>query len=341
VNQPNLFSFATSELSQDAFICWLLSWANPRIVDPDEELSQVSKAFIGALFAKHRKSAPSSIKEIKITKQNKNIDVLCVINDKYVLLIEDKTGTKQHSNQLKKYLDDMKGRKNKEGNSYEILPIYYKTEDQGCYQAVNKAGYEIFLRKDILNVLVMYEGSNNILIDYRQHLMLISERVESYLKLPIKKWNWHSWIGFYIRLKKEMGVEGSGNWSYVPNPSGGFLGMWWSHQGDEKCQQHLQLEQKKIKEDDEIIKQGKLCYKIKVPNKIDRKSLRKTWYQNINNKAKESDLTLKKPTRFGNGKYMTVCIHDGEYRYTDSNGIINIEKTITLLRKAESLLKAC
>jgi len=26
--KPNLFKFATSELSQDAFICWLLSWAN-------------------------------------------------------------------------------------------------------------------------------------------------------------------------------------------------------------------------------------------------------------------------------------------------------------------------
>jgi len=28
---PNLFRFATSELSQDAFICWLASWADPGI----------------------------------------------------------------------------------------------------------------------------------------------------------------------------------------------------------------------------------------------------------------------------------------------------------------------
>lgn len=27
MTNPNLFKFATSELSQDAFICWLLSWA--------------------------------------------------------------------------------------------------------------------------------------------------------------------------------------------------------------------------------------------------------------------------------------------------------------------------
>lgn len=30
----NLFSFATSELSQDAFICWCLNWINePDTVD--------------------------------------------------------------------------------------------------------------------------------------------------------------------------------------------------------------------------------------------------------------------------------------------------------------------
>ena len=28
--KPNLFKYATSELSQDAFICWLLEWAKPQ-----------------------------------------------------------------------------------------------------------------------------------------------------------------------------------------------------------------------------------------------------------------------------------------------------------------------
>jgi hypothetical protein len=26
---PNLFAFATSDLSQDSYICWLASWARP------------------------------------------------------------------------------------------------------------------------------------------------------------------------------------------------------------------------------------------------------------------------------------------------------------------------
>ena len=35
---PNLFSFATSELSQDAFICWLLSWAKSEYAIAGKEL---------------------------------------------------------------------------------------------------------------------------------------------------------------------------------------------------------------------------------------------------------------------------------------------------------------
>ena len=69
MNHPNLFSFATSELSQDAFICWLLSWANPKISEPDKELHQCAIAFIKALFKKHKKSV-SEIKDIKIKKQD-------------------------------------------------------------------------------------------------------------------------------------------------------------------------------------------------------------------------------------------------------------------------------
>ncbi|MFD2933106.1 hypothetical protein [Spirosoma flavum] len=38
--RPNLFTYATSELSQDAFICWLAAWVNsksPTIILPYKE----------------------------------------------------------------------------------------------------------------------------------------------------------------------------------------------------------------------------------------------------------------------------------------------------------------
>ena len=322
MNRPNLFSFATSELSQDAFICWLLSWASPEYKNADYQLHQCAFSFIKSLFEKHRKTAPSDISKIEVKKQDSNIDVLCIINDEYAILIEDKIGTKNHTNQLVRYLEEIKDRKFKEDC---ILPTYYKTEDQGDYSEVLEASYKLFLRSDILRVLNGYEGINSIVTDYRDHLQSISDDVESFKSRPINEWGWYSWVGFYLRLQKELG---DGNWDYVPNPNGGFLGMWWHFQGDEKCEQYLQLEE------------DKLCFKIWVDESQDRIELRSMWHSRVKEKGTEFDLLIERPTRFGNGKYMTVCIYDGEYRITDGNGVINFDRTLKRLKKAEELLKS-
>ena len=49
-------------------------------------------------------------------------------------------------------------------------------------------------------------------------------------------------------------------------------------------------------------------------------------------------LVIKKPTRFGSGKFMTVCVHENDYRVTNADNIMDIDKTIDLLKSAESLL---
>ena len=322
MNRPNLFSFATSELSQDAFICWLLSWANPEYKEIDSKLNKCAIQFIKVLFKKHEKEAPKIISKIEVSKQDNNIDVLCIINDSYAILIEDKIGTKNHSNQLMRYLKEVKKRDYKD--KY-IFPIYYKTEDQGDYSEIIDTGYKVFLRDDILQVLNKYDGENSILLDYREHLQSISDDTASYQILPIDKWNWYSWIGFYLRLQRELG---DGNWDYVPNPSGGFLGYWWHFQGDNECEQYLQIEE------------DKLCFKIWVNQSLHRRELRDKWYKRIKEKAKENEMPVKKPSRFGNDQYMTVCVYDGAYRITNEDNLIDITSTVKLLKKAESLLES-
>ncbi len=57
MNKPNLFSYATSELSQDAFICWLLAWAHPEnkeINSDSPALHACARALIEAFFEKHK-----------------------------------------------------------------------------------------------------------------------------------------------------------------------------------------------------------------------------------------------------------------------------------------------
>ena len=104
IKRPNLFSYATSELSQDAFICWLLAWASPEYSNTDRELHRCALNCIHAFYKKHNKPIPSAIEKVEIFKQNNNIDVLCIVNDKHAILIEDKTNTENHSNQLRRYL---------------------------------------------------------------------------------------------------------------------------------------------------------------------------------------------------------------------------------------------
>jgi len=320
MNSPNLFSFATSELSQDAFICWFLSWTKEEYSSKDLSLHNCARKFISVIFEKHSLNMPD-ISSVEVTKQDKNIDVLCVINNKFAIIIEDKTGTKHHSGQLKKYRDDILNRNYDPEN---VLPIYYKSEDQSCYSKVIDNGYKPFLRNEMLSVLDVYDGSNQILIDYKDHLLQITKQVDSYMYLPIDDWKWHSWIGFYLRLQEELKT---GNWGYVPNPSGGFLGFWWHWHGDDECEQYLQLEKKK------------LCFKIRVGDNSDKRDLRSKWHSLIQNKSSDiKDLIIKKPPRFGSGEYMTVCINQEDYRVTKEDNRIDIFKTIELLKSAESLL---
>ena len=332
MNRPNLFSYATSELSQDAFICWLLSWASPEHKETDHDLHCCAIALIHALFKKHSKKVPNKIEKVDISKQDERIDVLCIINETFAIIIEDKTGTEESKTQLADYLAKIRKREYKEEN---ILPTYFKTQDQGSYARVRNNGYQPFLRSDFLNTLNSYKGENQILQDYRFHLQSISDKVESYKTLSLVKWNWHSWIGFYLELQKKLGT---GNWGYVANPSGGFLGFHWHWQGDKgTCRQFLHIE------GHHSTKIPKLCFKIEVADKLDkqkRAQLRGEWNRKIIKKCTDSGLKAKKPARFGNGKNMTVAVIE-DFFITDNNGIVDFDKTITVIKKVGTILAEC
>lgn len=328
MNRPNLFKFATSELSQDAFICWLLSWASPAYKTVDHKLHNCALEFIHALLAKHpQKTAPSSIDKVIIKKQDANIDILCIINDLYVIIIEDKTHTVNHSNQLANYLTEIQGR------AYQpdcIFPVYFKTYDQASYQdVVEKNKYQVFSRADFLALLNKWSAAgidNAIFQDFREHLQKIENNVNSYLTLPVKtqnsgaKWNAQTWTGFYMRLQTELGT---GLWKKVNNEAGGFMGFWW---GKQSGKPYLLLEQ------------DKLCFKINVDATADRKKIRNHWHNVIKSKQAEAGMTLTKPARFGSGKNMTVMIAAEDYRQVTAEGYLDIAATVAKLKTIQSFL---
>ncbi|WP_339388436.1 PD-(D/E)XK nuclease family protein [Vibrio caribbeanicus] len=320
---PNLFTFATSELSQDAFICWFISWADPACEQSDSSLHKCAIEFLCTIFKKHSHIPPVDISKIEVTKQDKNIDVLCVINQKYAILIEDKTWSKQHSDQLNRYKAEIISRGYDENN---ILPIYYKTEEQSDLSEVLQNGYALVLRSDILAILSQYTGKNDVLLNYREYLESRQQSIDSFKALPIIDWHWDSWIGFYQYLQTKLR---SGKWDYVANPSGGFLGFWWSWNFEKDCDYYLQIEQEK------------LCFKIRVGDNLDKRKIRNYWHKLVIDCAVElgTKLTLSKPPRFGNGSFMTVCIASKDYRITDEHGLIDLVQTINMLKDAEKIIE--
>lgn len=78
---PNLFDYATSELSQDAFICWLLKWASSEFSAVNPKLNACGGKFVDALFARAGKTKPERFDSIEVKKQVDSIDVLVVLKE--------------------------------------------------------------------------------------------------------------------------------------------------------------------------------------------------------------------------------------------------------------------
>ena len=325
--EPNIFTFASSELSQDAFICWLLSWAKPEYRATHSELHQCSIHFIQSLLEKHtEKSIPSQIHSIKIQKQEKNIDVLCIINNKYHILIEDKTKTQDHSNQLQRYLNHLQSKIPSEN----IFPIYFKTHDQACYQKIiDVYGYKVFSRKDFLTILnngITLGVKNDIFNSFRLHLQNIEDDVQNYLNKPLGSWNKQAWRGFFIELQQRLET---GLWKEINPPSGKqIMGFWW---GGQARKPYLQLEEKK------------LCFKISIPENTESKAFVTYWHNTIKSMSHtlDKDLALIKPARLSKkGKHITIMIlQNDDYRNTQSNGLIDMDSTVTNLKKLDHFLK--
>ena len=159
-------------------ICWLIKWAyydEPIIISSIygpryDRLRKCGKDFVEALFAKHGNKVPHNPK-VEIWQQDNNIDVLARIGE-YVLLIEDKKDTDDHSDQLERYyqlvLDGETGAGEVAGEEF-IIPIYLKTEDLSLYDVLrieNSTKYKVFDRTDFLDVIEPYDTAHTVLSDF-------------------------------------------------------------------------------------------------------------------------------------------------------------------------------
>lgn len=324
MERPNLFDFATSELSQDAFLCWLLSWAHDRHREADAALHGAGSALLSGLLALHGIDAPAGVRSLEVRRQHEDIDILVLVNGDIALAVEDKTDSSEHSDQLRRYLAALEADADLRG--MRPAPVYLKTGDQCSYEAVEEASWRCFGRRDLLAVLDEGErlgAASDIFRDFHRRLRRIEDVANSWRLVPVADWGQDRvrWAGFFAALRERLG---EGRWKYVNNASGGFMGFWWHWRGDK----YLQLEE------------DRLCFKIMVEEKSEQAARWHEWYARLMAASVAGGLTIQKPGRRGVGTWMTVAVSADEYRQAGEGGLIDLDATVSFLGRAEGLLDA-
>lgn len=292
--KPNLFNYATSELTNDAMICWMLDWGNYN----ESIFFSLSKEFIQLMIQEE-----IDLEKVEITKQYKNIDILVKVNDKYVIVIEDKMDTVEHSNQLNRYKEILEADFVKDYNKDYFRLIYLTIGDESCYQYILDKGYTVLDRKQILNLIEKHINKNDILDDYYNYLSCIEKEFNLYKKEnDILKWGYRAWTGFYFYLKEAIVKNSASNWSYVNNPRGGFCAFWWNLYEFKYCNNikyyiYLQIEENRV------------AFKVEVSNKEYQSEIRNYVWSNLDVVLNGNEYYSNKisRTRFKKGKWMTIA----------------------------------
>ncbi len=332
--RPNIFEIATKELNQDAFITWLLQFADSKYKTTDELLNECGKSFVYQLIRKQLPTFDQPILKVNAGRQWENIDVWAEINDKYLIIIEDKTYTSHHSNQLTRYKTTAEQWCIK--NNYEKpICIYLKTgnESQSSLNAIVNEGFAVFNRVDFINLLEQFKTTqNNIFLDFLERLTRIEKSNNEFEFKNIGEWNGADWQGFFQFLEKEISIV---NWNYVNNPNGGFWNAVLNWEYWDIYPAYIQIEQ------------GKLCFKIstdpdelEMPENVTRGDIRNKLHNLIISKSKELGFpNIRRPDRFGNGKYMTVAIVDREYWLGADSSKVDKKAVANLLTSYKNFLK--
>ena len=193
MERNNIFDFATSELSQDAFICWCLNWLNYE----DSEL----RALAVDLLKEFGEEDVSDNQEIIIKRQFKKIDILVVLKGlNRVYIIEDKVHSSESKDQIVGYKGEIKelGKDEKKDlgidENIEVKTVYFKTGFHFSPDKNVKAN-KIITGKMFKEILEKYRNKSEILDSYYEYLVRKLndyKNMENYLEyelIPNERWN--------------------------------------------------------------------------------------------------------------------------------------------------------
>ena len=217
-NKHNLFTYATKELSQDAFLLWLFN----NFDSMNERVRKAAYILLNEFTGLNMEigSITTLRTESQVTAKGKekesgkmDIVVYFTFNDTdYLIAIEDKTGSGEHD-QLGKYSDTLVtlgvGEKN-------IFKIFYKTDIKDPYDfaACKKHEWTTYFIDNIYPLFKeFYDSKGNvtatgseILDDYIEHIRdLYIHCTQLPSEINMKAWNKDDYrIFFYLKILKDI-----------------------------------------------------------------------------------------------------------------------------------------
>ncbi len=237
MEQPNIFDYATSELSQDAFICYLLEFGKEKYKDTFPNEYAIAHLFL-------EKSGLTLTEEIsEIKQQYHGIDIL-VITPNFLLIIEDKTNTSEHSDQIIRYVKTLK--KDNLSKDRKIKVCYLKTSDY--VRGYISSNTTILPQEDCTPInrqkfmkILSYKKTNNLILQsFYLRLKSMNELAKSCNTKDIFNWNKEKW--FEYLLSQFTQYEKYYDIAWVNNPKGGFYGCWFDFQSIGKVDIYKQIE---------------------------------------------------------------------------------------------------
>ncbi len=184
--KTNLFTYATKELSQDAFLCWLFA-------NYDCENGKVREV-ARALLTKFVNKPIGEITDCRILKQWNYLDI-CVRLDcgniTYLIAIEDKTYSDVHDDQLNRYYGDVNNYADKlrKDKDVECHYVFYKT---AFVSEKERSGIDekwaIYDIEAIYRFFSAYSNTENaILDDYIEYIVGIFDLLYNYKNFEFDK----------------------------------------------------------------------------------------------------------------------------------------------------------
>ncbi len=194
--EHNIFKYATSELSQDAVICWILSFYN----DKNSKLYNLAKELLSSFV-----DLETEDNKIEIKQQFYKTDILIHFpNTKKVVIIEDKTYTSEHDEQIAKYVEKISNSDKYKGCKIYVVyfktGFYYDNDKLVEYKCQNNKdnkfdGFTSIHGEDFQKILQKYKNIDAILDMYIEYLDNLIKWYDTYGKFDDIShesfWDWN------------------------------------------------------------------------------------------------------------------------------------------------------